>query len=108
MKTDDVSEQQRRRQEAEDLKLQVDNDLRAVLAAPAGRRFMWRLIDDESESYSLDSNVTSYREGIRHVRLEMKRECQRVSIQSYVAMVREQLERMEAAIPPPSTPIIEE
>ncbi len=108
MKTDDERAQRNQKQRDADARLEVDNDLRAVLSTVAGRRFMWRLIHDEVDSYSPDPVTTTYRATLRQVRIDLERACKRVSMATYVVMAQEHYARLEAMTPPPDGPVVEE
>jgi len=81
---------------------QADQDLRAVLLTPAGRRFVWRVV--ESMTRSLDgsfageaTHATAYNEGLRAVGLHITLETQRVAPELYVVMLQEALQEREDA-----------
>jgi hypothetical protein len=68
----------------------------SVLSSPVGRRFVWRLIDDDSLSFSADAQLTAFREGARSIRLELRQQCKAVAVEQYKTMVMEQFQ----ALPP--------
>jgi hypothetical protein len=78
-----------------DAERQTAADLMAVLSSPVGRRFVWRLIDDDSLSFDLDDKVTAFREGARSLRLELRQQCKAVAVEQYKTMVREQLDALD-------------
>ena len=84
-----------------DAERQAGSDLLAVLSTPAGRRFMWNLIDDHSRSFSLDPYATAFQEGARSLRLDLAERCKAIAVEQYKAMVREQIDALTA---PASTP----
>lgn len=74
---------------------QRDDDLRSVLSAPAGRRFLWRLLVQSGlhgASYSESPTATAYAEGRRAVAISLMREAQRVTPELYAVALKEQLE----------------
>lgn len=74
--------------------LSRDADLRAVLATPTGRRFIWRIITSVchvfGDSFHADSRVEARSLGQQSVGQALMRECQRVSPKTYLLMVQEQ------------------
>lgn len=92
-----------RSKEANETQEKANADLRAVLDTPAGRRFIWQLIDDTSLSFdSANPLVTAYREGARGLRLELQQRCKATATELYKAMVREQLSTLELPVDSPS------
>ena len=73
---------------------QNDEDIRAIMGTPQGRRFMYRLaygickVDGGIWSASAEIH---YLEGRRSVGIEVKSEAQRVAPREYVAMIQEQI-----------------
>lgn len=69
------------------------NDLRSVLSTPAGRRFIFDLIDRRclvfSPSYTGNSE-TYLREGMRKVGIDLMREIQERFLDQYTTMLSEQ------------------
>lgn len=75
-----------------------DDDLRAVLLTPVGRRFIWRFLEQAglyAQSFAVETHATAYNEGRRSLATALMRECQRVAPESWVRLVREQLDDME-------------
>lgn len=80
-------------------RLQAEADLRAVAATPAGRRMLWRLIEQKcglhngvlSESHA----VMAHAEGKRSVGRELLAELQRVAPPQATQMVREWMESLQ-------------
>lgn len=62
---------------------QRDEDLRAAMSTPAGRRLLFRIIDEvagaHAASFSADALAMAFREGRRDVGLTLLREIQRVT-----------------------------
>lgn len=72
-----------------------DDDLRAVLSTPPGRRFLWRLLTQSGllgASYSESPTATAYAEGRRSVAIGLMREAQRVAPELYAVALKEHLE----------------
>lgn len=87
-------------QQQQDAERQRQEDIKSVLATPAGRRFIWALLDERSgvfgPSFAGEApHTTAYREGVRSVGIELVKELQRVSPGQYVLMVAEQLEELD-------------
>ena len=77
---------------------QNDDDMRALLSTPAGRRFFWRVLTQSglySSSYAESPTATAYNEGRRSVGLALMQEAQRVDAQRYAVALREQLDAAE-------------
>jgi hypothetical protein len=85
---------------------QREEDMKAVLSTPEGRRFFWHLLDDvtrlHAASFTGDALTTAYAEGRRSVGIELMTEAQRVALPGYRAMVAEALQ--ELAQPKPEEP----
>lgn len=82
-----------RRREKDRLR-QQRADLRAVMSTPAGRRFIWRLIDEVAGVFGpswTGSSETFYREGRRAVGIDLMREVQRTCPAEYVHALNEEL-----------------
>lgn len=76
----------------------LDQDLRYILERPEGRRFIWRLIDEEAlvhaQSYSGEAtHATAFAEGRRYVGLRLVDECKRVAPQLFLRMNAEAIDR---------------
>lgn len=75
----------------------LDEDMRAVLATPQGRRVLWRVIEEMAGSHGAnphtDEGPMNRREGMRDVGLALVHETQRVAPLLYVQMMAEELER---------------
>lgn len=86
----------RRRLAEEDAARQRDEDLRNVMGTAAGRRFVWRLIDEHAGtfggSFSSDALTTAFNEGRRSVGRELMTEAQRLATSAYMDMLREHLD----------------
>lgn len=85
-----IAEQQRRR------RIQQELDLRAVLGAPEGRRFVWRVIEELCGAFSPsftpgEPETTAFKEGKRHVGLKLVLEGQGAAPSEYVHMMGEAL-----------------
>ena len=102
--TEDVPRLRRSKQQEKDARLLAANDLREVLSSPAGRRFVWRLLNDESLSYTGEAFSTAFKEGTRSLRLQLKLDCQRDAVKEYLLMMREALERVETSAVPKQEP----
>lgn len=73
----------------------ADEDLRAVLGLPAGRRLFVRLLTQAGlygPSFSADSHAMAYTEGRRSFAIGLMREAQRVSPPLYAQALKEQLD----------------
>jgi hypothetical protein len=80
---------------------QMQADWKHVMATEAGRRFVWRIIDELSGATNGSfvagvPDLTSYNEGRRHVGLQLITEAQRITEKEYVHMVCEQLASQRA------------
>lgn len=77
----------------DEAKLRELGDVRLVMSSPAGRRFLWRLIDSVahvfSGSFSGDALSTAFAEGRRAVGIDVMREAQRASPEHYLSMLEE-------------------
>lgn len=71
----------------------LDNDLRAIMSRPEGRRFVCRLIDEicgvSSGSFSNDKAEMAFIAGRRDVGITLMREAQRVAPAEYVHLLVE-------------------
>ena len=77
---------------------QADEDMRAVLALPEGRRFFFRLVEDvcglmASTSFGMTSDDTLRHEGRRSVGTDLVREVHRVDPRALVRAYSEMLEQ---------------
>lgn len=86
----DSKERARREREA---------DLRGVMSTPAGRRFVWRLIDADAgvlrHSHAGEALATAFNEGRRALGISLLQEVQKVTPADYVRMVGEHLSTHE-------------
>lgn len=82
----------RQRQELD--QLQRDEDLRAVLSTEAGRRWLWRLLEEEclllQDIYDVEPRAEARMLGRRALGIHLLAEAQRVSAGAYQAMVLEE------------------
>lgn len=72
-----------------------EQDLRSVLGDQAGRRVIWRIINDMAGIYEVPmscDNHDIFVNGKRHVGAILMNECQRVASSHYVHMVEEALD----------------
>ena len=79
---------------------QDEEDLRAVLHTPAGRRFFHRLLVQSGlygSSYAESPTATAFNEGRRSVAIALMAESQRVAPELYARGLREELEAFEVA-----------
>lgn len=94
---EDEKEQAERRREL--AQLQAEADLRAVASSPAGRRFLWRLIEQRCgllNGIQTESQAQmSHAEGKRAVGRELLAELQRVAPPQATQMVREWTQALE-------------
>lgn len=75
-----------------------EEDLRAVLGMPAGRRFLNRVLVQAglySGSYAESPTATAYNEGRRSLALALLQEAKRVSPELYARGLREALDAEE-------------
>lgn len=75
------------------------NDLLAVMSTPAGRRFVWELIDHCGTflpSYASDALATSYNEGRRANGIWLLTRCQSEATDLYVTALTEHLAELRA------------
>lgn len=77
----------------EDRARRAASDLRAVMSAPAGRRFVWGLIDVVMDaSFSGEQpNTTAFNEGRRAAGVELLQRAQRDASDLYVQALQEAL-----------------
>lgn len=71
---------------------QEAEDLRAIMARPEGRRFMWRLLSITGiyhSSFSTDHGAMAYGEGKRSVGLQFLGEIVALSHSDYILMLQE-------------------
>lgn len=70
---------------------QADNDLRAILNSPQGRRFIWRLMEKTGlhKTSFTGSSQTFFLEGQRNIGLLLLSDVMRVDPDSYTAMFKE-------------------
>ncbi len=83
------------------------DDLRAVMSTVAGRRFVWRLLNEVgtfSSVFSASPTVHAHAEGKRAVGVALAAEAQVEARDFYVAMVEEAVE----ALPPALAPTVRE
>lgn len=90
--SDDIDDDQRlAEQEAAKRKKRIDDDLNTVLATPAGRRLIWKLLGDLgvfSLCYSSDSDRdTAFNLGARNQGLRMLAHIHEVCPERYLEMV---------------------
>jgi hypothetical protein len=82
------------REREKDAAVQADEDLRAIMATPAGRRFMYRLAYDicgvENGIWSPSAEI-HFQEGRRSVGIQVKNDAQRVAPREYVEMIQERI-----------------
>ena len=78
MKTNDVKAAREQRQREKDAREQARLDLLSVMSTPAGRRFVWGLVDDESGTFTGDALTSAFNEGARSVRLALKQRAQEI------------------------------
>ncbi len=74
------------------LREQHEEDLRAVMGTAAGRRFLWRLLEQaglHGRSYAGAAEATAHNEGRRSVALDLLAEMQRVAPELYADSVEE-------------------
>lgn len=88
-------------QKAQDRQARADGDLRELLKLPAGRRFLFGLLDGACGAMAVSfrhgqPDVTAYLEGRRSVGVELVVECQRVAPADYVQMLSEAFKTREA------------
>ncbi len=71
----------------------------AVMSIPAGRRFLWRMLDEATglfgASYAGEANATLYREGQRSIGIALMTELQRVVPGDYARMIAEALDALQ-------------
>lgn len=77
-----------------DEKIQIEMEIRAILATPGGRRFIWRLLHDRigilrGSFFGGDTHSAAYSEGRRSVGLELLADMQATDPNGYVEMVVE-------------------
>ena len=102
----DSSDEKRGRKSAKREKLarlQKQADLKAVLASPAGRRFMWRLLGDTgifARIFHENPSVVAYREGRRSLGIDLLDELQYEFHEEYFTMEREALQNAKKATEP--------
>lgn len=86
---------QAKRIEAEALaKAQAEADIVAVMSTPAGRRFVWRLVNAAGilgRSMSETDRETAFNEGRRSFGLTVLDEVQALAKRHYLSMMHEQL-----------------
>jgi hypothetical protein len=73
---------------------ELDNAARQVLGTPAGRRFLWWLLDDVCGLHSgtfTGTSETFYREGRRSVAIDVLKFVQRAAPDAYSLAVQEAL-----------------
>jgi hypothetical protein len=85
---------------APDRQLQVEQDLRELVRLPAGRRFLWALIDERADLTTTtfcgaDTHRSAYLEGRRSIGVDLVNQLRRVAPSDYVHMVGEAVSRRE-------------
>ena len=68
------------------------NDIIAVMSEPAGRRYVWRLLEEArvyQSSYAHETNQTFFREGQRNVGLSIFTELLQASPELFLTMQKE-------------------
>jgi hypothetical protein len=93
-----------RDKQLEEARLQTQGDAQAVLSTPAGRRFVWRLIDSVARVHGASfcgesTHATAYQEGRRAVGIELLAELQRVAPAAYLLMVEEAMAALRERTP---------
>ena len=89
------STQKQRKHTQDDARRQREEDVKAMLSTPAGRRWLWHVLDGVAGlfggSFSGEGALTSaYNEGRRAVGVALMTEAQRIAPARYVEMVTEQ------------------
>lgn len=100
----DVAAQKEWKRRDKDARRQAEADVREVMSTPAGRRFVWRLLDICNvfgASYTSDTHATAHYEGQRFQGIRLMNEVQRLCPKLYLTMVTE---RMPADLPPEAVP----
>lgn len=94
IRTDDEQAQATLRDRERDTQRQADEDLRAIMLTPSGRRFMYWLTYDvcgvENGIWSPSAEI-HFQEGRRSVGIQVKNEAQRVAPREYVQMIMERI-----------------
>lgn len=91
-----------------DRRKQDEEDLRAVLHSPAGRRFFHRLVVQSGmygSSYAESPTATAFNEGRRSIGIALMVEAKRIAPELYARGLREELDALELAAlekPPPA------
>jgi hypothetical protein len=91
---DDPMQEQRNAQKLAERDRQNRDDLRAVLATPAGRRFVFRLLDDRCKVSSVSftgNSETFYREGRRSVGVELMQIIQEIAPDAWLQALNEEM-----------------
>lgn len=80
-------------------RFQADEDLKAVMAAPAGQRFVYRLAEYcgiRTHAVVSSPELLAYSEGRRSIGVDLLDDAQRVAPQAFVEMMRERLNHENA------------
>lgn len=82
------------RSQQEVAEAQIAEDVRAIMALPAGRRFIYRLIYDicgVENGIWVPSAEIHYLEGRRSVGIAVKNEAQQIASRDYILMIQERI-----------------
>lgn len=91
---DDPQQEQRQAQRQAEREKQTRNDLRAVLATQAGRRFLFRLLDEVCKVNSVSftgNSQTFYLEGRRSVGVELMTLIQETAPDAWLQALNEEM-----------------
>ncbi len=82
---------------------QHEEDVKAVMATPSGRRFIWHLLEEVTgvfaPSFAGEALLTARNEGRRWVGIHVMLEAQRLARDSYTLLMGEQLANLELQPP---------
>lgn len=94
VRTDDEGTINFLREREKDTARQADDDLRSLMASPAGRRFIFHLAYDicgvENGIWSPSAEI-HFQEGRRSVGIQVKNDAQRIAPREYVMMIQERI-----------------
>lgn len=78
-------------------------DIRSVMLTPAGRRFVWWLIDDLAavDTFGGDPHTLAVADGRRSVGLMLRQHLQRAALEAYALMVKERMQDIAQQKPAP-------
>jgi len=90
--SDDIERSKKLSDDAKRRRVRDLNDIRVILKSPEGRRFLWRTLSKAGifrDSFTLNSNQTSYNEGRRSTGLDLLIDLHDADVLAFARMQQE-------------------